>query len=112
MAVMNANLNEALRNKKFVQEILKKETGEQVRKALAEKGVTIGNDEDLSKLASIMIEAFKESDKSFLKDEDLEKCVGGVKGVDISNLREIAKEMGPVEINWAMKDENGNIIIK
>lgn len=112
MAVVNANLNEVLKNKKFVQEILKKETGEQVRKALAEKGVTIGNDEDLSKLASIMIEAFKESDKSFLKDDELEKCVGGVMAININEISAIAREIGPTEVCWAMKDESGKVIIK
>lgn len=112
MAVVNANLNEVLKNKKFVQEILKKETGEQVRKALAEKGVTLGSDEDLSKLALIMIEVFKESDKSFLKDDDLEKCVGGVMDVNINEISVIAKEIGPTDVCWAMKDENGNVIIK
>lgn len=112
MAVVNANLNEVLKNKKFVQEILKKETGEQVKKALAEKGVTIGSDEDLSKLALIMIEAFKESDKSFLREDDLEKCVGGVMDVNIGEFNAIAKEIGPMDVCWAMQDANGEIIIK
>lgn len=112
MAVVNANLNEVLKNKKFVQEILKKETGEQVKKALEEKGVVIGNDEDLAKLAAIMIEAFKESDKSFLKDEELEGCVGGVVDVNISELKILAKEIGPATVNWALQDETGNVVIR
>ena len=112
MAVINANLNEMLKNKEFVQEILRKETGEQVRKALAEKGITLNSEEDLAKLAFIMIEAFKESDKSFLKDDDLDKCVGGVMNVNILELSAVAKELGPMDVNWATKDKSGNIIIK
>lgn len=112
MAVINANLNEMLKNKKFVQEILKKETGEQVKKALAEKGVVLSSDEDLSKLAAIMIDAFKESDKSFLKDDDLERCVGGIINVNIGEFNAVAKELGPMNVNWAIKDASGNVIIK
>ena len=112
MAVVNANLNEVLKDTKFVQEILKKETGEQVTKALAEKGVTIHSDEELSKFASIMIEIFEKVDKSFLKDDELEKCVGGVMDLNINEISAIAEKIGPTEVCWASKDESGNIIIR
>lgn len=112
MAVVNANLNEVLKDTKFMQEILNKETGEQVTAALAKKGVTIQSDEDLSKLASIMIEIFEKSDKSFLKDDDLKKCAGGVMNLNINEISAIAKKIGPTEVCWASKDESGNVIIK
>ena len=112
MAVVNANLNEELKDTKFMQEILNKETGEQVIKALAEKGDKIASDEELSQLASAMIATFEKSDKSFLKDDDLEKCAGGALEINIDEISAIAKEIGPTKVCWARKDESGNIIIR
>ena len=54
----------------------------------------------------------EESDKSFLREDDLEKCVGGVMDVNIGEFNAIAKEIGPMDVCWAMQDANGEIIIK
>lgn len=64
---------EAFSDEEFVKELLSLKTGEQVRKALAKKGIFL-TPEELDKFAEVLVKALE---KSKLQGEELEKCSGG-----------------------------------
>ena len=69
---------EAFKNKAFVRKLLSLETGEEVRKALAEKGIVLSA-EELDKFAEILVLALEKGEA--MTDSDLEKVVGGAPSV-------------------------------
>ena len=74
------DFREVFSDKEFVSNLLQLETGERVRKALAEKGIVLSADE-LDKFAEVMIESIKkinEDVKSEKTDSDIENVSGGV----------------------------------
>lgn len=66
---------EAFSDEEFVKELLSLKTGEQVRKALAKKGIFLTPDE-LDKFAEVLIHALE---KNKVPEEELKNCSGGVK---------------------------------
>ncbi len=69
---------EAFSDKKFVNELLRLKTGEQVRKALKMKGIILTT-EELDKFAEVLVNAL-ESNK--ITDEEIGNCSGGVSSVN------------------------------
>lgn len=66
---------EAFSDEKFVNELLNLKTGEQVRKALAKKGIFL-TPEELDKFAEVLVNALE---KNKVEEEELKNCSGGAK---------------------------------
>lgn len=74
----NEATKEAFKNKAFVRKLLSLETGEEVRKALAEKNIVLTADE-LDKFAEILVLALEKGQE--MTDSDLENVVGGAPSI-------------------------------
>ena len=106
------DFREVFSDKEFVSNLLQLETGERVRKALAEKGIVLSADE-LDKFAKVMIESIKkinEDVKSEKTDSDIENVSGGVpKGVSNERSEAIyagAKILASAVVGFAVKYKN------
>lgn len=71
----------AFSDPKFVNMLLNLETGEEVKKALADKGIDLSPDE-LDKFAEVLLCTLQKSKE--LKDEDMSKISGGVSMSELS----------------------------
>lgn len=111
------DFREVFSDKEFVSNLLQLETGERVRKALAEKGIVLSADE-LDKFAEVMIESIKkinEDVKSEKIDSDIENVSGGVsegvsgKKSDESSMeiRLGAEMLAGLAVSLDIKDKNG-----
>lgn len=67
---------EAFSDENFVNELLNLKTGEQVRNALAKKGIVL-TPEELDKFAEVLVRALE---KSKMSEEELKNCSGGSAG--------------------------------
>ncbi len=83
---------DAFSDEEFVQELLSLKTGEQVRKALAAKGIFLTT-EELDKFAEVLISALE---KNKLPEEELKNCSGGVQD-DVTTGAEIFAKIVPLE---------------
>lgn len=106
------DFREVFSDKEFVSNLLQLETGERVRKALAEKGIVLSADE-LDKFAEVMIESIKkinEDVKSEKTDSDIENVSGGVpEGVSDERSEAIyagAKILASAVVGFAVKYKN------
>lgn len=111
------DFREVFSDKEFVSNLLQLETGERVRKALAEKGIVLSADE-LDKFAEVMIESIKkinEDVKSEKIDSDIENASGGVsEGVSgkpsderSKEIRLCAEMLAGFAVSLDIKDKNG-----
>ncbi len=111
------DFREVFSDKEFVSNLLQLETGERVRKALAEKGIVLSADE-LDKFAEVMIESIKKINldiKSEKTDSDIENASGGVsEGVPGKNSDERSMEirlgaemLAGLAVSLDIKDKNG-----
>lgn len=83
---------EAFSDEEFVQELLSLKTGEQVRKALAAKGIFL-TAEELDKFAEVLINALE---KNKLPEEELKNCSGGVQD-DVTTGADVLAKVVPLE---------------
>lgn len=67
---------EAFSDKKFVNELLRLKTGEQVRKVLKKKGICL-TAEELDKFAEVLVKALE---KNKTEEEEIGNCSGGASG--------------------------------
>ena len=94
----NDATKEAFKNKSFIRKLLSLETGEEVRKALAEKNIVLTANE-LDKFAEILVLALENGQE--MTDDDLENVVGGAVSISrfIPRLADTALDLGGLAEN-------------
>lgn len=99
---------EVFSDKEFVSNLLQLETGERVRKALADKGIVLSPDE-LDKFAEVMIESIKKINldvKSEKTDSDIENASGGVSDERSEAIRAGAEMLADIAVGYGEKNKN------